>query len=40
MFEATLNARPLKPHPSKYKSGVLKLFSEHAVSPMDGGYMK
>ena len=29
-----------KPHPSKYKNGVLKLFSEHAVSPMDGGYMK
>lgn len=29
-----------KPRPSKYKSGVLKLFSEHAVSPMDGGYMK
>ena len=29
-----------KPRPSKYKSSVLKLFSEHAVSPMDGGYMK
>lgn len=29
-----------KPRPSKYKSGILKLFSEHAVSPMDGGYMK
>ena len=29
-----------KPRASKYKSGVLKLFSEHAVSPMDGGYMK
>ncbi|MFI3225823.1 MAG: dihydroxy-acid dehydratase [Clostridia bacterium] len=25
---------------SKYESGVLKLFSEHAVSPMKGGYMK
>lgn len=25
---------------SKYKSGVLKLFAEHAVSPMKGGYMK
>ncbi len=24
---------------NKYKSGVLKLFSEHAVSPMKGGYM-
>lgn len=23
----------------KYKSGVLKLFAEHAVSPMKGGYM-
>lgn len=27
------------PHPRKYNSGVLKLFSEHAVSPMKGGYM-
>ena len=34
------STRPFKPRPSKYKSGVLKLFSEHAVSPMDGGYMK
>ncbi|MFI3253770.1 MAG: dihydroxy-acid dehydratase [Eubacteriales bacterium] len=25
---------------SKFKSGVLKLFAEHAVSPMDGGYME
>ncbi|MFI3115900.1 MAG: dihydroxy-acid dehydratase [Clostridia bacterium] len=25
---------------SKYTSGVLKLFSEHAVSPMKGGYME
>ncbi|SEW42474.1 dihydroxy-acid dehydratase [[Clostridium] fimetarium] len=25
--------------PEKYKSGVLKLFSRHAVSPMKGGYM-
>lgn len=25
--------------PSKYEKGVLKLFSEHAVSPMKGGYM-
>lgn len=24
----------------KYRSGVLKLFSEHAVSPMRGGYME
>lgn len=29
-----------KPRPSKYESGVLKLYSEHAVSPMKGGYMK
>ena len=25
---------------SKYQSGVLKLYAEHAVSPMRGGYMK
>jgi len=29
-----------KPREPKYKSGILKLFSEHAVSPMKGGYMK
>jgi len=29
-----------KPHAAKYSSGVLKFFSEHAVSPMMGGYMK
>lgn len=29
--------RPVQP---KYPSGVLKIFSEHAVSPMLGGYMK
>ena len=29
-----------KPKNSKYPSGVLKLFSQHAVSPMEGGYMK
>lgn len=28
------------PKPPKYPSGVLKLFSEHAVSPMKGGYME
>ncbi|ABX44177.1 dihydroxy-acid dehydratase [Lachnoclostridium phytofermentans] len=28
-----------KPEP-KYQKGVLKLFSEHAVSPMKGGYMQ
>ena len=27
------------PKEPKYKKGVLKLFSEHAVSPMKGGYM-
>lgn len=29
-----------KPHKNKYNSGVLKIFSENAVSPMKGGYMK
>jgi dihydroxy-acid dehydratase len=29
-----------KPKEPKYKSGVLKLFSEKAVSPMKGGYME
>ena len=29
-----------KPHKAKYTSGVLKLYSEHAVSPMKGGYME
>lgn len=29
-----------KPKMPKYTSGVLKLFSEHAVSPMKGGYME
>lgn len=29
-----------KPKPVKYTSGVLKLFSQHAVSPMKGGYME
>lgn len=29
-----------KPRKSKYPSGVLKIFSEHAVSPMKGGYME
>ena len=28
-----------KPKEAKYKKGVLKIFSEHAVSPMKGGYM-
>ncbi|WP_459478568.1 dihydroxy-acid dehydratase [Clostridium saccharoperbutylacetonicum] len=29
-----------KPRKQKYESGILKIFSEHAVSPMKGGYMK
>lgn len=29
-----------QPKPKKYTSGVLKIFSEHAVSPMKGGYME
>lgn len=29
-----------QPHEAKYKKGVLKIFSEHAVSPMKGGYME
>ncbi len=29
-----------QPREKKYKSGVLKIFSEHAVSPMMGGYME
>lgn len=29
-----------KPKENRYSSGVLKIFSEHAVSPMKGGYMK
>lgn len=30
----------LKPRTGKYNGGVLKLFSDRAVSPMDGGYME
>ena len=29
-----------KPKTPKYQKGVLKIYSEHAVSPMKGGYMK
>ncbi len=29
-----------KPRPGRYTKGVLKIFSEHAVSPMKGGYME
>ncbi len=28
------------PRPPRYHQGVLKLFAEHAVSPMEGGYMR
>ena len=28
-----------QPRPLKYKNGVLRLFAEHAVSPIKGGYM-
>ena len=28
------------PKPAKYQKGVLKIFSERAVSPMKGGYME
>lgn len=36
-----LEARRLawKPKEPKYKKGILKIYSEHAVSPMKGGYM-
>lgn len=29
-----------KPRKAKYEAGILKLFSQHAVSPMQGGYME
>ena len=29
-----------QPRPPRYTSGVLKIYSEHAVSPMKGGYME
>lgn len=29
-----------QPRPKKYLSGVLKIYSQHAVSPMKGGYME
>lgn len=28
-----------KPREPKYKKGVLRMFSEHAVSPMKGAYL-
>lgn len=40
--EAVLAARRKnwKPKPPKYSSGVLQLYSQHAASPMKGGYME
>ena len=32
--------RAWKPRPRKYAGGVLRLFSEHAASPMEGAYLK
>ena len=29
-----------RPREPKYKSGVLRLFSEHAASPMKGAYLE
>lgn len=39
--EAVLAARRAtwRPKPRKYKSGVLRLFSQHAASPMQGAYL-
>jgi len=41
-IEEVLNRRRAqwKPKKSKYPNGVLKIYSDHAVSPMLGGYMK
>ncbi len=41
-IDAILAARREKwvPKPLKYKNGVLKLYAQHAVSPMKGGYME
>lgn len=41
-IQAALEERrkKLKPFHCKYTSGVLKIFSERAVSPMMGGYME
>ncbi len=37
--ELERRAKVLQPFHSKYASGVLKIYAEHAVSPMKGGYM-
>ena len=33
-------ARNWRPKEAKYTAGVLKLYSQHAVSPMQGSYVK
>lgn len=40
--DAILDARrlSLKPRPARYKRGVLRLFAEHAASPMKGAYLE
>ncbi|MBP3645332.1 MAG: dihydroxy-acid dehydratase [Clostridia bacterium] len=35
-----LRRQAWQPRPPRYESGVLKIYSEHAVSPMKGGYME
>ena len=32
--------QPKEPKEPKYKKGLLKLYSQHAVSPMKGAYME
>lgn len=41
-IEAILSQRKQSwtPRPPRYENGVLKIYSEHAVSPMKGGYME
>ena len=41
-MEAILEERKRnwKPRPKRYRSGVLRMFSEHAASPMEGAYLK
>ncbi|MGN1267873.1 MAG: dihydroxy-acid dehydratase, partial [Dorea sp.] len=41
-IDVVLNERrkKLKQHKPKYKNGVLRLFSQHAASPMKGAYLE
>lgn len=39
-IELERRKRVWQPRPIKYKKGILKIFTEHAVSPMKGGYME